>query len=225
MPESLVSCQTAALSVRSNPGRDGKYQRVPYVRSPWSPNPPGYLIQEIVTKPPQQRSASGAATQSKKSVGVRILRRGDRAADGAALEMPCTVTRTEGSNPSLSAGGSSPSRIRARSGNRGDRVRSPRSWNGPGFRHQLRSSSCPTGETVGSARRIWVSGDPIDPAPDAAFRRRSGACRVLDLGLVKRGRMIEDLAACRPRSACLLESEGDDPTSHKERQGSGCRPH
>ena len=29
--------------------------------------------------------------------------RGDREAEGAALEMPCTLTRTEGSNPSLSA--------------------------------------------------------------------------------------------------------------------------
>ena len=34
--------------------------------------------------------------------GLRA-RRGDREAEGAALEMPCTVTRTEGSNPSLSA--------------------------------------------------------------------------------------------------------------------------
>ena len=36
----------------------------------------------------------------KKSLGQR---RGDREADGAALEMPCTVTRTAGSNPALSA--------------------------------------------------------------------------------------------------------------------------
>ena len=35
--------------------------------------------------------------------GLGSLRRGDREAEGAALEMPCTVTRTEGSNPSLSA--------------------------------------------------------------------------------------------------------------------------
>ena len=36
-----------------------------------------------------------------------LLRRGDRAAEGAALEMLCALTGTEGSNPSLSASFSS----------------------------------------------------------------------------------------------------------------------
>src|SRR3954471_15790673 len=35
--------------------------------------------------------------------GFPYFRRGDREAEGAALEMPCTVTGTAGSNPALSA--------------------------------------------------------------------------------------------------------------------------
>ena len=39
-----------------------------------------------------------------------LIRRGDRAAEGAALEMPCTGNRAAGSNPALSAKSSSPTR-------------------------------------------------------------------------------------------------------------------
>jgi hypothetical protein len=50
-----------------------------------------------------QKSGLARLTQTAQQPRVNFTRRGDREAEGAALEMPCTVTRTVGSNPTLSA--------------------------------------------------------------------------------------------------------------------------
>ena len=50
-----------------------------------------------------QKTGGGRLTEKLISYRVKTIRRGDREAEGAALEMPCTVTRTVGSNPTLSA--------------------------------------------------------------------------------------------------------------------------
>lgn len=51
---------------------------------------------------PMGRGRSESPASSRSRVGENVGR-GDREAEGAALEMPCTVTRTAGSNPALSA--------------------------------------------------------------------------------------------------------------------------
>ena len=78
-------CQSAALFVSSIPV------------APTHPSPRHVAERMLRAKRPEDLS------QRPDPRRVRKYRRGDREAEGAALEMPCTVTGTAGSNPALSA--------------------------------------------------------------------------------------------------------------------------